>query len=98
MKQNQTRWLQNGRNSIKLLKMIEMKTERGIPCLVEYGLKLTNTGKNSIQKRIAKEIAIWFSMPTIIAAYHFEDELTAYKLQWDSIHHMSRCLQILVLE
>jgi hypothetical protein len=58
--------------------MIEMKTERGIPCLVEYGLKLTNTGKNSIQKRIAKEIAIWFSMPTIIAAYHFEDELTAY--------------------
>ena len=45
---------------------------------MEYGTKLCNTGKSPIQRRIAREIATWFSMPTIIAAYHFEDELTAY--------------------
>ena len=78
MKENQIRWLQNGRNSIKLLTMIGMETVRGNSCLMEYGTKLCNTGKSPIQRRIAREIATWFSMPTIIAAYHFEDELTAY--------------------
>ena len=55
-----------------------METVRGNSCLMEYGTKLCNTGKSPIQRRIAREIATWFSMPTIIAAYHFEDELTAY--------------------
>ena len=51
MKENQIRWLQNGRNSIKLLTMIGMQTVRGNSCLMEYGTKLYNTGKSPIQGR-----------------------------------------------
>jgi len=87
IKENQLRWLQNGRHSTKLLYMLDLKTVSGNPCLVEYGMRLANTAKNSLQQRIAKEVAIWFSMPTILVAYYFEDELKVYfeiTMRWNS--------------
>jgi len=44
IKENQLQWLQNGRHSTKLLYVLDLKTVRDNPCLVEYGMRLANTG------------------------------------------------------
>ena len=78
MKENQIRWLQNGRNSKKLIHMVDCKTVNEQPCLVAWGIELANTSRNQIQRRIGEEVGVWFSMPVIIVSYHFEDELSRY--------------------
>ncbi len=60
------------------LDMNAKKTKDGVPSLVAWGLYFANKNCSQWKHRVGKEIATWFSMPSILLGLHFESELGIY--------------------
>lgn len=77
-RERQQRWLVNQRFAKRILAMLACSTGLGVCCLVAWALYFANSSRSQWKARVGKEVATWFTMPSVILGLHFESELGDY--------------------
>ena len=77
-RERQQRWLVNQRFARKGITMLACSTGVGVVSLIAWALYFANNNRSTWKSRVGRELATWFSMPSIILGIHFELEIGNY--------------------
>lgn len=77
-RERQQRWLVNQRFARKVIAMLACSTGVGVVSLIAWALYFANNNRSTWKSRVGRELATWFSMPSIVLGIHFESEIGNY--------------------